>query len=46
MDQRFFGSKIVNDLVEFKKMSQDILANRMSPDLEDVMEKSLHKRFV
>ena len=35
----FFGSKIVDDLVEFKKMSQAILANRMSPDLEDVMEK-------
>lgn len=35
----FFGSKIVNDLNEFKQISDSILANRYSIDLEDVKEK-------
>ena len=35
----FYGSKIVNDLDEFKKRSQAIIANRISADLEDCMEK-------
>jgi len=38
-DSLFFNSRVINDLEEFKQISDVIVANRPSGDLHDVMEK-------
>ncbi|WP_223701204.1 nucleotide sugar dehydrogenase [Sutcliffiella deserti] len=38
-EAEFFNSKVVNDFEEFKKISDVIVANRLSDDLKDVADK-------
>jgi UDPglucose 6-dehydrogenase len=43
LNTHFFGSRIVNDINEFKQMADVILANRRLPELRDV-EKKVYSR--
>ena len=38
-EPEFFRSKIINDIAEFKQISEVIIANRMTANLEDVQDK-------
>ena len=38
-DDDFFHSRVIKDLEEFKKISDVIVANRLSGDIEDVKSK-------
>ena len=38
-EPEFYHSKVVNDLEEFKRLSDVIVANRMTHDLDDVAAK-------
>ena len=38
-EERFFGSRVLYDLNEFKQVCDVIIANRYSPEIEDVIEK-------
>jgi UDPglucose 6-dehydrogenase len=38
-EEEFYNSKVIKDLEEFKKISDVIIANRLSDDLADVEEK-------
>ena len=38
-DDKFFNSKVVNDLVQFKQMADVIVANRLTDDIYDVLDK-------
>lgn len=38
-EEEFFRSRVVNDLEEFKKISDVIVANRITGDIEDVLDK-------
>ncbi|QBC43666.1 nucleotide sugar dehydrogenase [Iodobacter fluviatilis] len=38
-EAEFFHSKVVNDLAQFKQLSDVIVANRMSDDLSDIADK-------
>jgi UDPglucose 6-dehydrogenase len=38
-EAKFFNSRVVNDLVKFKQESDVIVANRITDDISDVMNK-------
>ncbi len=38
-EKEFFNSRVIKDLSEFKAMSDVIVANRLSTDIQDVADK-------
>jgi UDPglucose 6-dehydrogenase len=38
-EEKFFNSRIVNDLVQFKREADVIIANRMTDNISDVANK-------
>ena len=38
-EESFYNSRVVNDLKEFKDLGNVILANRLSDDIKDVVDK-------
>ena len=43
LEEEFFSSKVINDLKKFKKLSDIIIANRMTDEIRDV-EKKIYTR--
>ena len=43
LEKEFFHSKVINDLKKFKKLSDIIIANRMTDEIRDV-EKKIYTR--
>jgi len=39
LEDKFYNSKVINDLSEFKKISDVIIANRITSDIKDVIDK-------
>jgi UDPglucose 6-dehydrogenase len=46
LEKEFFHSKVVNDLKKFKKLSDIIIANRMTDEIKDVEKKNLYSRLI
>ncbi len=44
--RNFLGSMVIKNLNVFKENSSIIIANRWHKDLDDVMDKSIYKRFI
>ena len=38
-EEKFYNSRVIKDLAEFKRISDVIVANRMSEELQDVVGK-------
>jgi len=39
LEEKYFNSKVINDLADFKKISDVIIANRITDEIKDVIDK-------